>query len=226
MAAYESPNIRRLRSDHAALDRLRNESTIFRFQASGNPARLFMIEFLGKSLTREGDRVSVRHAHQVEVELAGAYPRTPPTLRWLTPIYHPNISETGMVCLGAYATHWAPGVSLADLCVMLWDMARYHNYDIRSPYNRDAALWTAHQKSFTFPIDPRPLADIRASLGRIEPDLAPKPVISPRSLAPLGEIAVVPELEIRLELDDDDDEQSPRGRRSIVADRSEMTFLD
>lgn len=224
MAAYESPHIRRLRSDLAALERLQSESTIFRFQASGNPARLFMIEFFGKSLTREGDRVSLRHAHQVEVELAAAYPRTPPSLRWLTPIYHPNISETGMVCLGAYAAHWAPGVSLADLCAMLWDMARYHNYDIRSPYNRDAALWTAHQKSFAFPIDPRPLADIRASLGRIEPDHAPTRGRVSSPLAPLGEIAVVPELEIRLELDDD--EPSPRGGRPIGADRSEMTFLD
>jgi ubiquitin-protein ligase len=225
MAAYESPHIRRLRSDHAALVRLSEESTIFRFQANGSPPRMYVLEFHGKSLAREGDRVIVRSSHQVEVELAAAYPRTPPALRWLTPIYHPNISETGMVCLGAYAAHWAPGVSLADLCVMIWDMARYHNYDIRSPYNRDAALWTAHQRNFTFPVDHRPLADIRASLGRVEPDLERDPNRSSRSLAPLGDIAVVPDLEIRLELDDDD-EPSPRGRRPIGADRSEVTFLD
>ena len=93
-----------------------------------------------------------------------------PEIRWITPIYHPNISEIGMVCLGGYGTHWVPSVQLDELCVMLWDMARYHNYDIRSPYNRDAALWVASQTKFLFPTDPRPLRDLRAALGRVESD--------------------------------------------------------
>ena len=80
-----------------------------------------------------------------------------PEIRWITPIYHPNISEIGMVCLGGYGTHWVPSVQLDELCIMLWDMARYHNYDIRSPYNRDAALWVANQTTILFPTDQRPL---------------------------------------------------------------------
>ena len=88
-----------------------------------------------------------------------------PEIRWLTPIYHPNISEIGMVCLGGYGTHWVPSLNLDELCGMLWDMARYHNYDIRSPYNREAALWVANQTTFRFPIDARPLRDLRAALG-------------------------------------------------------------
>ena len=56
-----------------------------------------------------------------------------------------------MVCLGGYGTHWVPSVQLDELCVMLWDMARYHNYDIRSPYNRDAALWVASQTDVPVP---------------------------------------------------------------------------
>jgi hypothetical protein len=46
-------------------------------------------------------------------------------------------------------------------------MVRYHNYDIRSPYNRDAALWVANQTSILFPTDHRPLRDLRAALGRV-----------------------------------------------------------
>ena len=41
---------------------------------------------------------------------------------------------------------------------MLWDMARFHNYDLRSPYNREAALWAASQSHFAFPMDHRPRA--------------------------------------------------------------------
>jgi hypothetical protein len=90
-----------------------------------------------------------------------------PEIRWLTPIYHPNISEIGMVCLGGYGTHWVPSLNLDELCGMLWDMARFHNYDIRSPYNRDAALWVANQTTYRFPLDQRPLRDLRAALGRV-----------------------------------------------------------
>src|SRR5262249_16563134 len=98
-----------------------------------------------------------------------SYPRTMPEIRWMTPIYHPNISEIGMVCLGGYGTHWVPSVQLDELCIMLWDMLRYHNYDIRSPYNRDAALWVANQTVILFPTDARPLRDLRAALGRVSP---------------------------------------------------------
>jgi ubiquitin-protein ligase len=165
---HESPRLRRLHSDLAALERLRDESSVLRFRASGKPAHHYTIELKGKSLARVRNRISVVETHQVEIKLGASYPRTMPELRWLTPIYHPNISEIGMVCLGGYGTHWVPSLNLDELCGMLWDMARYHNYDVRSPYNRDAALWVAHQSTFAFPLDPRPLRDLRAALGRIE----------------------------------------------------------
>src|SRR5262249_5818198 len=111
--------------------------------------------------------VNLHESHRVEIKLGASYPRTMPEIRWVTPIYHPNISEIGMVCLGGYGTHWVPSIQLDELCNMLWDMARYHNYDIRSPYNRDAALWVASQTTFLFPVDQRPLRDLRVAMGRI-----------------------------------------------------------
>jgi len=118
-------------------------------------------------LCRDRGKIKVLDLHRVEIKLGASYPRTIPEIRWITPIYHPNISEIGMVCLGGYGTHWVPSVQLDELCIMLWDMARYHNYDIRSPYNREAALWVASQETFRFPTDGRPLRDVRAALGRI-----------------------------------------------------------
>jgi ubiquitin-protein ligase len=165
---HESPRIRRLRSDLTALERLREESSVARFRASGSPANHYQVEFRGKSLARVRGRVSVTDAHHIEIKLGASYPRTMPEIRWLSPIYHPNISEIGMVCLGGYGTHWVPSLNLDELCGMLWDMARFHNYDIRSPYNREAALWVANQSTFRFPLDARPLRDLRAALGRVE----------------------------------------------------------
>lgn len=170
---YESPQMRRLRSDAAAMEQLAGESSILRYRTSGKPAQRYLIEFHGRSLSREGGKVTIRDRHEVEVKLGASYPRTMPEIRWLTPIYHPNISEIGLVCLGGYGTHWVPSLHLDALCVMLWDMARYHNYDIRSPYNRDAALWASNQTAFTFPIDSRPLRDKRAALGRVESEAKP-----------------------------------------------------
>ncbi len=167
---HESPRLRRLRSDLSALERLRAESSVLRFRDSGSPPNHYVIDFRGKSLARTRGRVAVSDTHQIEIKLGASYPRTMPEIRWLTPIYHPNISEIGMVCLGGYGTHWVPSLNLDELCGMLWDMARYTNYDVRSPYNRDAALWVANQTSFTFPIDARPLRDLRAALGRVEPE--------------------------------------------------------
>ncbi|MDR3633456.1 MAG: ubiquitin-conjugating enzyme E2 [Isosphaeraceae bacterium] len=188
MATYESPRIRRLRSDLAALERLRAESSVLRFRVHKGEGRLppqhYIIEFRGKSLARERGPVGLRAHHEVEIKLGASYPRTMPELRWLTPIYHPNISEIGMVCLGGYGTHWVPSLNLDELCGMLWDMARYHNYDIRSPYNREAALWVANQKSYLFPLDTRPLRDLRAALGRVEEPTAEKPTADTKAPEP------------------------------------------
>ncbi len=165
----ESPRTRRLRNDLIALERLRDESSVFQFRATGKPPyQQYMLEFRGTSLARERSRIVVREVHEVECKLGAGYPRSMPWLRWLTPIYHPNISEIGMICLGGYGTHWVPSLQIDELCEMLWDMARYHNYDVRSPYNREAALWTAHQTAYKFPMDERPLRDRRVAQGRIE----------------------------------------------------------
>jgi ubiquitin-protein ligase len=164
---HESPRIRRLRNDLGALERLAAESSIFRFKATGNPPHHYSITFLGKGLCRDRGKIKFVHTHHIDIKLGVSYPRSLPELRWLTPIYHPNISEIGMICLGGYGTHWVPSVQLDELCQMLWDMARYHNYDIRSPYNRDAALWVANQTSILFPTDSRPLRDLRVAQGRI-----------------------------------------------------------
>ncbi|MFO0958775.1 MAG: ubiquitin-conjugating enzyme E2 [Isosphaeraceae bacterium] len=166
---YESPQVRRFRSDLAAMERLQAESSVLRFRAMGTPAQRYLIQFFGRSLTREKGKIGLREFHEVEVKLGASYPRTAPELRWLTPIYHPNISEIGLVCLGAYGTHWVPSLHLDELCVMLWDMCRYHNYDIRSPYNRDAAIWVASQTAFAFPLDLRPLRDRRGVAERPAP---------------------------------------------------------
>ena len=46
---------------------------------------------------------------------------------------------------------------------MLWDMIRYENYDVESPYNREAAMWAREQSDFRLPLDDRSLRNRVAS---------------------------------------------------------------
>ena len=88
----------------------------------------------------------MRSEHNIEIKLGTSYPRRCPRCAGMTPLYHPNVSEIGMVCLGAYGTHWAPGLMLDELCIMLWDIARYHNYDLEAPIIERPALGLEPEK--------------------------------------------------------------------------------
>jgi hypothetical protein len=160
----ESPRLRRLRSDHKALQTLADESSIFTFLGHGEPPELYVMRFAGRGLWKlEGNgEVRFTELHEVHIRLGAAYPRMMPELAWKTPIFHPNISASGVVCLGGYGTYWVPSLTLDELCTMLWDMIRYENYDETSPYNREAANWIKNQIHYRMPLDQRPLRDRKA----------------------------------------------------------------
>lgn len=162
---HQSPRTRRLFNDLRGLELLAADSSIFVFQAHGTPPDYYVIRFNGRGIWKRHphEEPLVRGEHEVHVRLGAAYPRMMPELAWKSPIFHPNISSTGVVCLGGYGTYWAPSLALDELCVMLWNMIRYQNYDETSPYNREAAAWAKNQTSHPLPLDPRPLRDKRAA---------------------------------------------------------------
>lgn len=160
-----SPRIRRLGSDHRALSEVKKNSNILDFSTFGEPPHAYLVRFRGRGPHKPdpGGPILVREHHEVRIDLGANYPRMMPELRWQTPIFHPNISASGVVCLGGYGTYWVPSLNLDELVEMLWDMVRYQNFDTESPYNREAALWARSQTQFAFPIDNRPLRDRLAS---------------------------------------------------------------
>jgi ubiquitin-protein ligase len=157
----ESPRIRRLRADRKALDQLKADSTLFDFAARGEMPDTYTLLFHGTGVWRPdvGSPVQFSNRHEVYLRLGAAYPRMMPELTWRSPIFHPNISASVVVCLGGYGTYWVPSLALDELCTMLWDMIRYANYDPNSPYNRDAAIWAKQQSDYHFPLDTRPIRD-------------------------------------------------------------------
>ena len=124
----KSPRDRRLNSDFQSVQALSEVSTIFSFEANGIPPQKYRLIFQGSGFWRDNYGViSIVNRHEVLVELGAAYPRMVPNLAWQTPIFHPNISNNGVVCLGGYGTHWVPSLTLSEMCTMLWDMIRYKN---------------------------------------------------------------------------------------------------
>ena len=186
----ESPRIRRLRTDRRVLEKLRTESSIVDFTAYGDPTEKYVVRFLGRGFWRPdpGGEILIREQHEVSIELGASYPRMMPELAWKTPIFHPNISASGIVCLGGYGTYWVPSLNLDELCEMLWDMIRYRNFDIESPYNREAALWAKAQQQFTLPVDDRPMRDRVAGFA---PTGAAKPPITSVPMTPDDDVMII-----------------------------------
>lgn len=140
------------------------------FTAHGDLPEAYTIWFLGRGMMRHenGGAIELQERHEVHIRLGAGYPRMMPEIRWKSPIFHPNISGNGSVCLGGYGTYWVPSLTLDELCHMLWDMIRYENYDETSPYNREAALWAKTQSQYALPLDARPLRDRLAGIAAVE----------------------------------------------------------
>lgn len=187
----KSPRDRRLNSDYQSVQQLASESSIFSFECQGQPPQRYRLIFQGAGLHKEPNgRISLRQHHEVLVELGAAYPRMVPNLAWQTPIFHPNISHNGVVCLGSYGTHWVPSLTLSEMATMLWDMIRYKNFDTESPYNREAAIWAKMQTDFRFPLDPRSIRD------QLHPAAASTVVDRPAASTAVPEVQVLPVSEV------------------------------
>lgn len=164
-----SPRDRRLAADARGMSELLAETSILQADAKGHPPTHYRLKFHGTGLACDARGTVYRQEfHEVHLELGAAYPRMMPVLVWRTPVWHPNISTSGVVCLGGYGTHWVPSLTLAELCTMLWDMIRYRNFDVNSPYNREAALWVREQSPGLFPVDQRPLRNLVQDAARRE----------------------------------------------------------
>lgn len=133
------------------MDAMRAQSSILEFEASDNDSR-YRIRFSGRSLS-EGAKV-VDH-QELEIGLGPSYPRNIPSIRFVTPIMHPNISS-GTPCLGGFTM--SPMVKLTEIVEILWDMARMSVFNPHSGYG-DRARWEELRREIGFPLDDRILRD-------------------------------------------------------------------
>lgn len=184
----QSPRIRRLRADYELMQELVARSDLISFQVKGarasTPPETYIVTFKCKGIRavdQQGNPKFDTH-HQVEIYLHNQYPQRWPGMKWLTPIWHPNINHlNGSVCIDA--AWWTASRSLDRLVVMLGEMLQYKNFHDDPtkppfPWDPEAARWCREYRKThprAFPVDDRELLrPERVKLTQTAPNPKPK----------------------------------------------------
>jgi ubiquitin-protein ligase len=98
--------------------------------------------------------------HQLFLEFPRAYPmEAPPTIKRVSPLFHPNIYPHGVFCLGFEGERkWRPGNSLESLILHVSRLIRFDPdwFNLDPPANRTADFWKAFISKVTLPADRDP----------------------------------------------------------------------
>jgi hypothetical protein len=133
------------------------------FRAEGNPPERYevMLSVPGLARGRDG-QLAVRRMHRCALYLHLDYPRRPPVITWLTPVFHPNLlppERNGGVCIGS----WSAAESLSDLCLRLRDLVSYRSLNFHDALDAEAGAWAERhgvrpgadlQELAALPLDP------------------------------------------------------------------------
>lgn len=165
-----SPRVRRLKNDYELMQELAARSDLIHIKAdnsrTGFAPERYIVTYTCKgiiSIDRSGNP-KYGDRHQVEIYLHNQYPQRWPGMKWLTPIWHPNINHAnGSVCIDA--AWWSASRSLDRLVVMLGEMLQYKNYHDDPakppfPWDMEAAQWSRQYRKKhpgAFPVDRREL---------------------------------------------------------------------
>jgi ubiquitin-protein ligase len=162
----ESPRMRRLRADYELMQELAARSDVISFTSEAPrpslPPERYHVTFKCRGISAVDLQGNPKYSqkHQVEIYLHNQYPQRWPGLKWLTPIWHPNINHlNGSVCIDA--AWWTASRSLDRLVIMLGEMLQYKNFHDDPtkppfPWDADAARWSRDYRKKhpdVFPVD-------------------------------------------------------------------------
>ena len=73
----------------------------------------------------------------LDITFPNNYPQNPPRIIFKTPIYHPNISTQGSICLDLLKNNWSPSLSIGKILLSITSLLNDPNPN--DPLNTDAA---------------------------------------------------------------------------------------
>jgi ubiquitin-protein ligase len=170
MSVSQSPRVRRLKADLDRMNNLAAQSDFIQFKATsehrGLPPERYIVTYTCRGIIgvdRSGTP-KFGNRHQVEIYLHNQYPQRWPGMKWLTPVWHPNINHlNGTVCVDA--AWWTASRSLDRLVLMIGEMVQYKNFHDDPtkppfPWDPEAARWSREYRKKhprAFPVDTREL---------------------------------------------------------------------
>lgn len=158
----------RLVAELEAMRALKKASSILDFEFTGEPPDRYSITFRGKGICRDISPhadVEFIELHKIDLRLPYSYPKRPPDIRWVTPIFHPNISFSGFINLKDVGLPWDQDLGLDVVCERLWDVARLQYMDLDKATNYAAKNWFEDESTLRPPVDHRSLRDTSAPQG-------------------------------------------------------------
>ncbi len=162
----------RLASDYAEVEEYaRLHPRVRIIQVEGSPPERYEIEYRISSLVNSGAEVKIGKNHLVEILISRNYPRTPPKISMLTPVFHPNIDEKSI----HLEEHWAAETSLKSVIIRIGEMLAFQRYHLDSANHLEAVEWV-NKHIDQIPIDEIDLHAINRNLERQEEsETVPKP---------------------------------------------------
>lgn len=92
---------------------------------------------------------------KLEIKFVENYPIKPPKMRFLTPIYHPNIDKYGNICIDILKNQWKPTLTIAStllsICSLLTDPNPDDplNFEAAEIYNSDIEYYKTLAQNYT-----------------------------------------------------------------------------
>lgn len=203
----------RLAIEYTKLMNLAARSSVIEIQPvevqPGWPPEKYVITYRcrGIAAVDQQQNPQVSDFHQVSMYMGSDYPLKEPYLRWLTPIWHPNIEhlEPHHVCTNN-VQNWYAAKPLAELVVAMGEMVQYKHYHAKwispFPLDRAAAEWVlnvAEPRGLLGPekpFDDQPLLKtqrMRSQGAPVRPGVAPQPMVAKRIKLGRAQRAVAPE---------------------------------
>ncbi len=150
-----SNNDQKLTTDHKKVTHIiKQYKNINLVGTAGEPPDEYDIEYKVRGYAYSPDgKIKVNKQHRVRIKLPFGYPHFPPTVKPLSPIFHPDI-DANVVRI---ADHWEKNKSLADLVLHFGEMICGKVYSYNSPFNQEAADFYIKNKK-SLPLDSLKLA--------------------------------------------------------------------